>query len=147
MAKPRLVSSERAEVLLEVLTGPMEPIGINPEWKSHFVETLSTLIQTQVDLDEAERAKERMRKDVLAARESLVGSLAMVRRVIDGIERESGDRKAKSNPRVPIWKCECQGGEGPTCKDRIHTAIVPGTAQGVQDEDPGHFYEDKFRSR
>jgi len=136
----RLVSQDRAEVLLEVLEkGGLE--GINEAWKLNMIDCLNTITQLRLDALEHDRAEELFRKEAMELRDVAVWSISKLRGVINGIERKGRDRQAQANPRVPVWKCGCNRGEPDSCKDGIHTAIVPGSTEGVQDEDPGHYYD------
>jgi hypothetical protein len=140
----RLLSEDRVEVLLEVLIGPMEPVGINKEWKSHLIDALNTITQLRLDALEHDRAEELFRKEAMELRDVAVWSIGKLRGVINGIERKGRDRQAQANPRVPVWKCGCNRGEPDSCKDGIHTTIIPGQTKGT--EDPGSHYAEDDRN-
>jgi len=140
MESPRLVSQDRVEALIELLDRE-DLVGISEAWQQNIKDLLHTCVQLRLDALEHDRAEELFRKEAMELRDVAVWSIAKLRGVINGIERKGRNRKTQTDPRVPVWKCGCNGGEPDSCKDGVHTAIIPGKAQGVQDEDPGHYYD------
>jgi len=126
------------DVLLDVLE--KDPQGINECWKFEFVDALRTITQLNINILELERKNHRVMKDLDEAKDLMVNILGRLRRAIDGLSK-SGRRQAEVHPRILHGECSCrQGGE---CRGGVHTAVVPGQAEGVHDEDPGHFREDR----